>query len=268
MLFTSCEDPALKNEILENHHEEIRLSQQVQLLQFRLGQANSHTSIDLQDLQSTSTCMTMRLARLKEQRNELNHSLETLGNQLASIRKVHTSNLRHSMCDTRLERIRLRNGKTYQQVHVIDVTDAGVSIRHQDGAATLRCSDLTPEQQARFGLDETRSILAEQQESRSRIAYELWVDSQSRSEPAESLAKIPILVPVGSNAKVPSREAGSPASTSLLSAPARTFGKGNIYRYGTSRKYRYYYLDHIHPGSCTHPGVSPPVMVFSSFTVP
>lgn len=242
---TGCDDSSLKNEILENQHEKIRLQQQVELLTYRLEQTSESSHADLAQIQELSVKLAKQLNYLKIQRDLNENAQKTLNSQITEAQQKSISSRQQAACGSKMDRIVIRDGKTYQQVNVTNINDAGVSIRHQDGAATLRFSDLTPEQQSFFGLDEHRSQAAENRELQSSIAYEAWVGSQTQSQLGHngSLAKATFQEQIQADLQTPAQKTVTSTQTSLLSAPPKTFGNGNIYRYRTSRpKYRNYFF--------------------------
>ncbi|QJE97218.1 hypothetical protein [Luteolibacter luteus] len=71
-----------------------------------------------------------------------------------------------------------RGGRSYDHVVIKKVTDVGVEIRHANGSARLSAADLTPEQNAEFGLDPQLAHVALAQEKQDAAVYEDWLGSQ------------------------------------------------------------------------------------------
>ncbi len=148
------------------------------------------------------------------------------------------------------ERLVVRDGRSFDKVRIVSVDDGGVSIRHEQGAARLRYADLTPEQQAKFGMDAALAAAAEKRERQEIAAYDQWHEAETAKSGQTERRGAALAARRRTSAAADRGPASAPDDsrrTGALSQPARTFGSGSIYgssRYRSSRPtYRnaYYY---------------------------
>jgi hypothetical protein len=87
---------------------------------------------------------------------------------------------RSKLIGTRLDSIELPNKRSYAKVEIRNITDVNLSISHESGMATIRMSDLSPQDQKRFHFD--KDIAAEIEKARSAQASEI-VSSPPATQP-------------------------------------------------------------------------------------
>lgn len=164
----SWEDEALR----------VELAGRLELAKFRLAAAGEvRGPEDLERVVTENEARETRISDLKVKRGELT----------AAIRQVDESFVKFNV--ERLRELKARAvgkewaelataGRTYQDVKVVAVTDAGVTIRHRDGSARLRYHDLTDRQRQDFGLVEGAALAAVQEERQKSAAYEQWLEDE------------------------------------------------------------------------------------------
>jgi hypothetical protein len=250
ILFPSCGDDALKREIAAGEHQVIELEQRLKLMQYRAERADSGSFDDLQAIEGNLVRLGKRERELVTRRAELAETTAQLESQLAESKSMAIRERREQAIGREMDQLITHDGRSFAKARVISVDDAGVSIRHEHGAARLRHADLTLEQQVEFGMDPDLAAAAEQREREEVAAYDQWLEAEmARNERIEN-SKPPETGRSLATASASSRRIGDTMSegrTSLLSQPARTFGTGSIYRYSSYRSYRptyrhvYYY---------------------------
>jgi hypothetical protein len=87
---------------------------------------------------------------LQVTQERLRESIIKLDKDFAEYRTDYLRRLRQSAIGESLGNITLRNGREYKQVTINQVTDVGLEIRHADGIARIKASDLDKKMQDRF----------------------------------------------------------------------------------------------------------------------
>lgn len=155
------------------------------------------------------------------------------------------------------------SGRTYHEVSVSSVDDAGVTIRHADGAARLRYEVLSDDQRQLFGLDAESALAAAAKERTDAVEYESWIDRwwvANREKEAErdrlaAIEKASRIVSAPSN-----DQQIVAANVSPLAKPATAFSsRGSRYsrrynRYRSSYS-NYYYPVPVYRNTCV-PSIS------------
>ncbi len=159
----------------EGEQERIDLVQQLALKEFRLSKRRDSGVLELEMLRLKSTGMAGSLASLTGQRDRLEQEIESLDARLMALRDDLLQERRQQALNRTFERLDANNGHSYQQVSVVAVDDAGVSIRHADGSARLRFGDLNEEHRQLFGLDQESALAAEEVEAADAAAYDRWI---------------------------------------------------------------------------------------------
>ena len=87
---------------------------------------------------------------LEVTQERLRESIIKLDKDFAEYRTDYLRRMRQSAIGESLGNITLRNGREYKQVTINQVTDVGLEIRHADGIARIKASDLDKKMHDRF----------------------------------------------------------------------------------------------------------------------
>ena len=233
--------------------EKIELTQRLKMAEYRIGQTNPEDLAELTQLGIRLREFDQRVRDLVQNRSALRAEIKAMEYRNDEAGRLAIQDRRTSAVGRKFDSFVLKDGRTLQNVAITGVDDSGVAIRHDHGTARLRYSDLSPEQNLIFGLEETSALAAENRELQESIAYERRIDLEIQSlrdkeERAAADAKRDDDAQVSRS--LMARESGN-QRTSPLAQPARQVGSGSWSRtwYGDSpyRSYRptyryvYYY---------------------------
>lgn len=218
----------------QGEQQRIEVSHQLELANLRYERLSPHQVGELEKLREEIIRQGDTLVALKARSSLLKQEIQSLELQRAEFQKSVLRDRRQRVLGMKFEKYPLNSGRVFEDVSVTSIDDAGVSIRHTDGSARLRFSDLDSAQRAFFGLEEQLAVAAEKQEAVAAAAYERWIDKQmtevSREEErTAAIAKREI--PQVSRTQVTS------ADVRPLAQQATHFGSSS-YRYS---RYRTYY---------------------------
>jgi hypothetical protein len=115
---------------------------------------------------------------LNHRRVHLGDEVKLLEDELTAFKQSAIREQRDRAIGRTFETMILPSGRTFTQVKVSAIDDAGVTIRHAEGSARVSFSDLATEQQALFGLEMDLAIAAERKELELAVDYERAIDSQ------------------------------------------------------------------------------------------
>ena len=279
VLMPSCGDEALRGELAAGEQQLIELGQRLKLMEYRAELADTGTFGELRSLEEHLRAISGQISDMAARRAELEASTARLEDELAEAKALVIRDCRERAIGREFDPLVVRDGRSFARVRVVSVDDAGVSIRHEHGAARLRYQDLTAAQQLEFGMDADLAAAAERRERDEIAAYDEWLETEmARAEEAE--ARKPqesarSLATAGMTSRRVTDEAAS-GRTSLLAQPARPFGTGSIYgssryrSYRPSYRYVYYYQPYCptyqrYPRQVIPPnGVTRPVVPYRS----
>jgi hypothetical protein len=241
----------------QGERERVEVSQQLELANLRLGMAASEDFQDLQSLASKNAAAARLLSELRVRHVGLERELGELEAGAEGFRAAVLKQRRQEALGASYATLRVGANREFQQVSVLAIDDAGVSIRHSDGTARLRFADLDAAQRVQFGLDEELAVAAYQREAVQVAAYERQLDAELASleeKKARQESKVErdgLLASRKYQSLLASQR--SSASVSPLSKPASSFGNGS-YRYSSYRSYRpnyrYVYYQTPTPAYC------------------
>lgn len=157
------------------------LSQQWALKEFRYESANVGGVEELVKLRKSSGEAGIALGILREKQKSLTEDLASLESQWTEFRATTLRAHRQRMIGLEFPEFSSVSGKKYQAVKVASIDDAGVTIRHLEGAARLRFADLDAKQRWMFGLEEDLAATAQADEAVNSAEYDRWVDAQMAS---------------------------------------------------------------------------------------
>lgn len=261
-ILPNCEARESDADFWRNEREIIELAQRLKLAEYRLGLSEFRKAGELDDLKARLSENEARLSDLQAQRASLAVEVQNLEQGNKKQRGSALQQKRMKALGMKFETLPARDGRTFSNVTITKVDDAGVAFRHEHGAARLRYSELSDDKRSFFGLEESTALAAEQKEISDALAYERQIDLEMeeiwrRESMAASLEK----------AYKPSQSTRSLASvsprqlrTSKLSEPAKAFGTSPTYRsyyYSGYRSYRPVYRYYYRYPTCPTPSYCP-----------
>ncbi len=174
--FASCEDRRADSVWWQMEQEKVALTQRLVLLKYRFestesGRVEEFARItgNLQQLAKSKEMLQLKRASLLDEIGDMEKmSINTDGGGIRQRRAGATGRKYDSFA--------VKDGRIFENVTIVKVGDSGVVIRHESGAATLRYSDLTPEQSEMFGLEEGSALAAEKREQEAAVAYDRSID--------------------------------------------------------------------------------------------
>lgn len=178
LLSTSCNTD--KGEALwwEGERERVEIEQELALKTYRFNELAGNDFETLQGLTVAARDAKEALAKLRDQRRNLEAELASLEKQWPEFRDDLLRDHRHQMIGKTFETLKSSSGREYKNVTVAQIDNAGVTVRHDAGSARLRIGDLDANQQLVFGLDADLAMVAETREREEGAAYDQWIDKQ------------------------------------------------------------------------------------------
>lgn len=235
----------------EFEQERVELEQRLKLGEYRLGLMSPNGMSELERLNAIVTESEQKLKFLRSDRNSLAADIKTLEENCRNLCETAIEAQRSKSTGLRFPSLTIKDGRIFANVSVTQVDDGGVAIRHEHGAARLRYGDLSEEQRAMFGLEESSALAAEELERREAIAYEKSIEQEMELIREEQERNAAVARSEESSREARSLMAASTPTTretSALSKPATPFGTGSIYRrsydpyrYRSAYRYTYYY---------------------------
>lgn len=227
----------------EGENERIALQHELELKTFRFEQVYSTDFTELEALRKSNGSSAAALEQLRRQKTDLTVAVASLEDQREEVRRTAIGEQRQRAMDKTFDEMTLASGRSFRKVSVSSIDDAGVTIRHADGSAKLRYEDLSAVQRVFFGLDEEFSAAAEDREEQDAIAYERWIDSRllvmKEKESAASERREEIAQRNAQASSAMSRNLVA-ANTSPLAQPSRSAGYSTYRAYRPTYRYVYY----------------------------
>ncbi len=162
----------------QGEQQRIELTHQLELKKFRFEQAYSRDFEQLEALRKSAQQTASALKSLRGQRTTLGGEVEMLEGQWAGFRDSMIRGQRQQAMGKTFEKFTSVTGRTFAAVTVAAIDDSGVTIRHADGSARLRYSDLDGGQRVFFGLEADLALAAEEKEAQDSADYERWVQTR------------------------------------------------------------------------------------------
>lgn len=176
VLLTSCGKKGVDTVWWEGEQQRLELAQQLALQEFRLGQRDGDVTQELVVQERKNHHSSASLDSFSARRNALRGEIDAMESGMITMRENFLRSRREAVTGKTFETFTAWNGRTYHQMSVSSVDDAGVSIRHADGSARLRYRDLNDAQRQMFGLDAERALAATDQERADAVEYGRWID--------------------------------------------------------------------------------------------
>jgi hypothetical protein len=115
------------------------------LLELAASQSTPLENGDVDDLASLSEGLHDQEVRIRALQRHVSSLLEEIDEQqrrFSAYKISFVSNTRNAAIGKSLGVLRIRNGRTYQNAVIVVVSDIGLEIRHSDGSARIKASDL------------------------------------------------------------------------------------------------------------------------------
>lgn len=250
VLFSSgCQKKAAQAEWWQGEQQRLELTHQLALKEYQFQQSGFSEIEVLTSLRASNQLAKARLQTLVAQRSDLTVEIEAIERQCVALKENSLRQQRHNAIGQTFEEFYSADGRKFQNASVVSIDEAGVTIRHADGSARLRYMDLNPEQRDYFGLEESASLAAVEQESREALAYERWIDrgvASVREKESRALdeQRREQQLARDERARVAAQQLVA-ANERPLAQPAKSFGNGYSRYYSSYRSsrptYRYIY---------------------------
>lgn len=176
-----CERDQAQTGWWQGERERIELSHLLELKKFRFEQVAGNDLEELETLRAAAAQSARVLKSLRQQQVTLIQQIESLHGQWSGFKEAAIRSQRQRAMGKTFDELRLVSGRSFQAVSVMGIDDSGVTIRHADGSARLRFSDLDAGQQTFFGLEADLAQAAREKEKMSAAEYERWVDTRMAS---------------------------------------------------------------------------------------
>lgn len=180
-----------------------------------------------------------RRTELLARRQALDSRIDFLEGEIQRVRSEGIARIRSSRTGSDIDQLTALDGRTYLDVSIRRITDAGIEFRHRNGSARLSAPELNAEQRDFFALDTASSVAAIDRENRRALAYEHWVDRRLKqivATPLDTGPSTPLRHSTSSRRVLAGRSRD--AAPSPLDEPPRAIGTGRRVHHTT--RYRYY----------------------------
>lgn len=256
LVSVSCNQDQQKTAWWMGEQERISLEQSVALKNLRYDKAAKSGLDELERLRVSTSDVGNRLSELRSTASSLREEVDAMQADLPAFKEMAIRDHRQKAVGLKFATFETPTGKSFKDAQVVSVTDGGVTLRHSEGSARLSYEDLAEGQRAQFGLEADRALAAKEQEKRSAVEYERWLDSRVASMEQEKRHESALAAAKASEARARTALASARAAEAnartyasrALNQPSRRFGYYNYY--GTSSYYRYrptYYYYNTNP---------------------
>ncbi len=178
VLLAGCRKKSVDRVWWEAEQERIELAQRLALKEFRLIQQDDGRTEELDGLERRNQDAYVELESLSARRDDLREEIDSMELGMVAMRQHFLRNRMEAANGKTFDTFTAHNGRTYHEVSISSVDDAGVTIRHADGLARLRYGDLNDDQREMFGLDAGRALAALTKERADAAEYERWIEHQ------------------------------------------------------------------------------------------
>jgi hypothetical protein len=246
----------LAAEIRRLEPERIELRHKLELLEFRHSSKDQSDKLaELRQLGARADEHRKTISALRSERDELLAELKDSDQRIKEEVAMLRNQAQKRALNQSFAAIETRQGRIFNDVKVINVSDLGVQIHHRDGTARLGYDDLTDAQRSIFAIEADASLAARETERQHlQASAAIMAKAEKRqamhaSRPRETQERVTSTVRTEfPRSSAATNLAPTAASTGTLSKPPTTFGSGSIYRYHPSRytysdrptAYRYY----------------------------
>lgn len=263
-LLVACDGNERQSLVWMQEQEKIELTHQLELKNYRLSQANTGEVAQLQEVRTQILRNTGALSSLQERKAVVSEQLDLLKTQWAQLKESTISERRRMALGKTFDRLELASGRKFEKVSVVSIDDAGVAIRHTDGSARLRYSDLDDSQRVLFGIEADSALVALEKEAADTSAYEkavvtsiAAVQEKKREEAAKRTIQLAKLEQAASKERLANvtepvvssrpRELAEPA-VPVGSRTSRYYNNTYYRDRNNSSRYVYYYTPSVYSG--------------------
>jgi hypothetical protein len=263
IFLASCERRVATADWWHGEQERIELSHRLELQQFRYDRLGRGDSEKYSDLLRGNAEVEALVKELRDRQGKLAEEVSGLEVGRKNFRATVLSERRQDALGAKFATFTVTSGRSYEEVCVSSIDDAGVSIRHASGSARLRFSDLTVEQQTLFGLEQDLASTALARESENAREYDQWVQTGVAAQQAKEERRLE----TARRDEGLARKERADFQASLLAAssqralaqPARTFSSRPRYGYYYD-SYPHYWSNsnyyYVAPSRCVVPYIS------------
>jgi hypothetical protein len=184
LLLSACKSENKSTSLWEMERDKIEISKKIEVLGYRLS-LHEPDHLELASLNS-------KLEQMKAAKKALLADQIRLNSEVAALEADHEKMMvdliqsrRSEIIGTKIQQLVVADGRTYQDVQITDIGDAGVDFRHEGGSTRLRYNELSQLQRDYFALEDDSANHALAKEQKSHMAYEKWVSkvtAQNREE--------------------------------------------------------------------------------------
>lgn len=258
-----CDRRAPSADWWQGERERIELSHRVELMHFRYDQLGVGDFEKFEALQQANVATAARLKSLRERQGALAEEVRALEDGWSDFRKNVLREQRQNALGAKYATLTSASGRSYKDVAVAAIDDAGVSIRHASGSARLRFEDLSAEQRALFGLEPDLATAAIARETESAQGYYEWLQNGIEARQAKEERRMEIArqekvaadrVRAEFQAKLMVAVSQRPLDQPARSYPSRTYYNRYDSYYPHYRTYSNYY--YVAPSRCVIPSLS------------
>ncbi|MDB6078876.1 MAG: hypothetical protein JWO82_2623, partial [Akkermansiaceae bacterium] len=150
-------------------------AQRLTLLQTRFERATA-VQLEVDSIFASTGNLAQAKRTLESQRAQVAADIAALDDQVQDARHQWAAAKRSATVGRSFTSLTSRAGRTYENVTVTRVTDAGIEFRHQNGSGRFSALEMTPQQMDDFGIESADAIAAHQQERADAHAYNRAVD--------------------------------------------------------------------------------------------
>lgn len=233
LLLTACKSGNKDTTLWEMERDAIEITKKIEVLGYRLS-LHEPDHLELASLKST-------LEQMKATKKSLLADQIRLNSEVAALEADHEKmtidvirSRRSEIVGTRIAELVVADGRTYRDVQITDIGDAGVDFRHEGGSTRLRYNELSQMQRDYFALEGESASDALVTEQKSHMAYERWVstvtaENREHQKSAEALQEQKLQEQRRRLYQLTIRDSRSRSSP--LSGPATPVGRRTWYRH-------------------------------------
>lgn len=169
----------------EAEHERTALDQELRLKEFRLARDTPAGGDSLAAVRARTEANAAALKSLRERNLRLQSEVAALAEEWPEFRSATLRQARARMAGARFNEFSTGTGRTYQDVRLASIDDAGVTLRHAEGSVRVKYQDLSPHQRLQFGLEEDLAAVATRAEIASASHYERQLETRLLEQESE-----------------------------------------------------------------------------------
>jgi hypothetical protein len=188
LVFLLCQcknDTQVELQIMEDETKCITLTQKLRLLEMQSNQAHVITESDVQSVNEAAQKAMRKLVEMRLERSSLHADIHSLEGEFEKAKRAVIAHKRNSAMGRSLAVFATKQ-RTYQDITIQSVTEAGLEIKHSSGSARITPMQLSAAQLEEFGLSVENAlevIAAERQQQQNYMAsVDRVVEKQQEQE--------------------------------------------------------------------------------------